>query len=165
MPLKFTFRNEFTKFGECIRRKMKNAMRRAARKLARYSREDVPVDTGFLRDSIQASGQSVTVGASYAGFVEFGTVKMAAQPFFWPAVERVRSEMHEDMRQAFQDCKDGKSDNEDGEAEEGAASAAGEAVGEAGQLIGEGVSALGEIGAEVAAEGGELAELLPLLLL
>lgn len=32
----------------------------------------------------------VTVGAEYAAYVEYGTVRQAAQPFFEPAVESVR---------------------------------------------------------------------------
>jgi HK97 gp10 family phage protein len=53
----------------------------------------VPVDTGFLWSSIKGktSGGSFEVKASarYASFVEFGTSKMAAQPFMTPAVESI----------------------------------------------------------------------------
>jgi len=50
----------------------------------------VPVRTGALRDSIKARGVNqyrtdVIVGEPYGVFVEFGTHKMAAQPFFVPA--------------------------------------------------------------------------------
>lgn len=53
-----------------------------------------PVDTGNLRNSIQGSvgglsGQ-VSVGAHYGIYVEFGTYKMSAQPYFIPAVEAAR---------------------------------------------------------------------------
>lgn len=53
-----------------------------------------PVDTGNLRNSIQ--GQSgglegrVNCGASYGIYQEFGTYKMAAQPFMVPAAEAAR---------------------------------------------------------------------------
>lgn len=50
----------------------------------------VPVDTGFLKSSIHAEIAGLTLemfaGAEYAGYVEYGTWKMAAQPFFEPAV-------------------------------------------------------------------------------
>lgn len=54
-----------------------------------------PVDTGFLRNSIHTEQESelrasVNVGAEYGLFVEYGTSRMAAQPFLNPAVESVR---------------------------------------------------------------------------
>lgn len=52
----------------------------------------VPVDTGALQASIDynVSGDDLTFEAteSYAGDVEYGTVKMAAQPYFNPAIDR-----------------------------------------------------------------------------
>ena len=54
-----------------------------------------PIDTGFLRSSIQASPESrhswvVGVGADYGIHQEFGTSNMAAHPFMTPAAENVR---------------------------------------------------------------------------
>ncbi len=52
----------------------------------------VPVDTGALQTSIDynVSGDDLTFEATedYAGFVEYGTSKMAAQPYFMPAIDR-----------------------------------------------------------------------------
>lgn len=59
----------------------------------------VPVRFGFLRDSITMSGaggswevwaQSTFGGADreYASYVEYGTSKMAAQPFMLPAAQK-----------------------------------------------------------------------------
>lgn len=54
------------------------------------AKANCPVDTGNLRSSInkQASGNTCTVGTNceYAGYVEFGTYKMAAQPYLVPAL-------------------------------------------------------------------------------
>lgn len=57
----------------------------------------VPVDTGNLRDGIEALGEgrigiSATSesGESYAEFVEFGTENAPAQPFIRPALYRKR---------------------------------------------------------------------------
>lgn len=51
----------------------------------------VPVDTGNLRDSIHAEiGATEVVAyadAEYAEYVEYGTYKMAAQPYFEPALK------------------------------------------------------------------------------
>lgn len=64
-----------------------------------------PVDTGTLRNSIQASMVGVahwrvTVGADYGVHVEWGTVHMAAQPFLRPAVTEVRPQFLYAMRKA-----------------------------------------------------------------
>lgn len=54
----------------------------------------VPVDTGELRDSIgkrrEGIGWLVEATAEYAGFVEYGTRHMAAQPYLTPAAEGQR---------------------------------------------------------------------------
>lgn len=54
-----------------------------------------PVDTGALRNSIQASRESqlswrIGVGQSYGIYQELGTVHMPAHPFLTPAVEHAR---------------------------------------------------------------------------
>ena len=52
----------------------------------------VPVDTGALQASIDynVTGDDLTFEATedYAGDVEYGTTKMAAQPYFFPAIDR-----------------------------------------------------------------------------
>ena len=55
----------------------------------------VPVDTGFLKNSIKgdvdrskAVGE-VAVTAEYAAYVEYGTRHMAAQPYLTPAAEHI----------------------------------------------------------------------------
>ena len=51
-----------------------------------------PVRTGYLRDHIvveQATEQQLTITsqADYSIYVELGTYKMAARPFFYPVVD------------------------------------------------------------------------------
>lgn len=56
----------------------------------------VPVDTGNLRSSISASsfgdGCECDASADYAQYVEYGTYKMDAQPYFEPALEAAYAE-------------------------------------------------------------------------
>lgn len=68
----------------------------------------VPVDTGALKAAIDStrvvSGLQGRVGisgsgASYWRFVEFGTRKMQAQPFFRPAAEQERAAFIQRMRE------------------------------------------------------------------
>lgn len=79
----------------------------------------VPVDTGSLRDSIKRTVSKKTLSATvsaggkvkgvdtyYAFFVEFGTKKMPARPFFYPTAraheediaERLGDEIYELLR-------------------------------------------------------------------
>lgn len=62
-----------------------------------------PVDTGFLRSSIQAAKVGpaywrVTIGADYGLYVEFGTRFNRAQPFFFPTVAEVGPDFIAGMR-------------------------------------------------------------------
>lgn len=62
-----------------------------------------PVDTGFLRNSIQSEFEGdltgiVTVGAEYAPHVEYGTTRQPAQPYFEPAMERAQDRLEQAAR-------------------------------------------------------------------
>lgn len=70
----------------------------------------VPVDTGYLksRNTYKVTrffNQKLTLlnDAPYAGFIEFGTSKMRAQPFMRPAMERHQAEIQEIMRRVYSD--------------------------------------------------------------
>lgn len=99
------------RFPEAARVKVREAMAAQADEIIGMMRRLVPVDEGDLRDSIgwrwgmRAPKGSISVGtldvtgrgdmtitiyagnakAYYARWQEFGTVKMAANPFFYPA--------------------------------------------------------------------------------
>lgn len=51
------------------------------------AQQRVPVVTGTLRDSIQAQPDRVVATAPYAGYVEFGTAYMTAEPYMRPAAD------------------------------------------------------------------------------
>lgn len=65
-----------------------------AKKIAEDAARRAPVKTGALRDSIHVEGSgsesTVVVGMNYGSYVEYGTSRMGAQPFFWPALEANR---------------------------------------------------------------------------
>jgi HK97 gp10 family phage protein len=56
--------------------------------IAERARLEVPVLTGALRDSIQITEEGVEAGTGldYAGYVHFGTSKMAGTPYLSVAV-------------------------------------------------------------------------------
>lgn len=72
---------------------------RAAEHLLSVAKAEAPVRTGRLRDSGhvergERSGQSLVVfDAPYAGFVEFGTSRMRANPFFRRAIARSQDQI------------------------------------------------------------------------
>lgn len=78
--------------------------------LQKYSMENAPVKTGFLRNSHEsrevADGAEMVVKANYAFYVEMGTRFWAGKPFIRPAidehgrdiVEAVARQVENDMR-------------------------------------------------------------------
>ena len=73
-------------------------VRKAALDVEAYAKQYVPVDTGFLKNSIHAVirtnswrvyAAEVIAEAFYANFVESGTSRMSPQPFMGPALDRV----------------------------------------------------------------------------
>ena len=72
-----------------------DAVVKAAYDIEGHAKAAVPVDTGNLKSSIQTTQEgpvSASVGprsVDYAGYVEYGTYKMGAQPYMRPAAERV----------------------------------------------------------------------------
>lgn len=63
----------------------------AAQFVAKRARDYAAVDTGYMREhtharSTGANSANVEATAPYSGYVEFGTYKMAAQPFIRPAI-------------------------------------------------------------------------------
>lgn len=63
-----------------------------------HAKNFAPVDTGALKNSIQAEQRGtlawwVRDGVEYGIYQEFGTYRMAAQPFMIPALERVQRDL------------------------------------------------------------------------
>lgn len=71
------------------------AVAKSAHDIEAQAKSRAPVRTGFLKNSIHAEQEGphawrVDVQAEYGAYVEFGTVRMSARPYFIPAVEQVR---------------------------------------------------------------------------
>lgn len=75
---------------------VKEIVNKTAASVNRKAKQKAPVDTGRLRSSIQMEafkgGLAVEVGTNvkYAPYVEFGTRRMRAQPYLFPAWEEER---------------------------------------------------------------------------
>jgi HK97 gp10 family phage protein len=88
--------NKVPQLSGNLRKLAKEAVEAAALQTEAIAKPLAPVDTGALRNSIQAmKGDNdltwvVNVGQEYGIFQEYGTVHQAAHPFMTPAVEIVR---------------------------------------------------------------------------
>ena len=82
-----------------VEAKSRSAPKKVADKVANTARRLVPKDTWNLHDSIITESvrygkqADVLVLANYAAFVEYGTYKMAAQPYLAPAFEQHAEEL------------------------------------------------------------------------
>lgn len=77
-------------FKAAMKAGVEAAMEAIGMQAERNVKLEAPVDTGRLRNSIThtASGDTAYVGTNveYAPYVEYGTYKMAAQPYLKPGV-------------------------------------------------------------------------------
>ncbi len=56
--------------------------------IADRAKQNAPVKSGALRQSIHAEGDSVIADAGHASVVELGTATRAAKPYMRPAIEQ-----------------------------------------------------------------------------
>lgn len=84
-----------------------DANKKVADEIVEIAKNNAPVVSGELKNSIETvsdNGKSyVVVGADHGGFVEFGTSKMAAQPYLAPAVREVRRRMAKHYKKVVTD--------------------------------------------------------------
>jgi HK97 gp10 family phage protein len=73
------------------------------------ARQLVPVRTGHLRQSIYAEVREwiarIGAEATYAMFVEFGTRRMQARPYLYPAIQMYLPQLEEIIREAIEQAK------------------------------------------------------------
>ena len=79
------------------------AIEKAALDIEAQAKSRAPVDTGLLRNSINASPTgplewTVESPVSYSVYQEFGTRKMPAHPYMLPAVEFVKPSLESAFR-------------------------------------------------------------------
>ena len=77
-------------------------------KIMAEAARNAPVDTGSLRSSIVSESHAdgpllfiVQDGVEYGVFLEFGTSRQAAQPFFVPAIENNRDKFEQAFAEIF----------------------------------------------------------------
>lgn len=87
--------NNLPKLTPALNRRVEQIVEGAAFACEGQAKAFAPVDTGTLRNSIQAEPESpkswiVAPHTDYAIHVEYGTSRQAAKPYMTPATENVR---------------------------------------------------------------------------
>jgi len=100
-------RKRLGELPEDVQRGARSSIEESAESVEQQMKDEVPVDTGTLRDAIQsrvnAAQLTADVGpmggdAYYGYFVEFGTSRMPARPYATPAAEAERKAFPERLR-------------------------------------------------------------------
>jgi HK97 gp10 family phage protein len=90
-----------------VEKHMMDRLEVAGERIAIRARQLVPVASGKLKDTIRVvrlkgdpkqnirvyAGNRIKGGAFYAGFVEYGTVKMKAKPYLRPALNGIKGQI------------------------------------------------------------------------
>ncbi|MBN8967712.1 MAG: HK97 gp10 family phage protein [Rhizobiales bacterium] len=118
-----SFNKEIATLSVRLKRQLATAVKAEADRLADAIKAAAPVDTGTLRDSVKvrrtkrgltlevtAGGDSTTHGergphgtADYALFVEYGTRKKPAQPFFYNTARQMQPEITDNITKAVEE--------------------------------------------------------------
>lgn len=85
---------------------VEKVLKETAESVANDAKGKAPVDTGNLKDSIRVTESNATRAAvesqaGYSGFVEYGTMDMSAQPFFYDAVQKATQELRRRMGESL----------------------------------------------------------------
>ena len=108
--------------SQALEEEIHNIVETAGDNMVSYAQGIVPVRTGNLMASIfsevDPDDLSIALGATadYASFIEYGTVKMRAQPFLQPAADIGEEEMNARIEEAIVERMEGQlSSPEEGE--------------------------------------------------
>ena len=92
--------------------KVKTHVAETAYKMERDMKNLAPVDTGLLRRSINTTMDIASKGATarvgtgtvnYAQYVEFGTLRQPAKPYFFPVVIKYKPIFNEKLKQILKE--------------------------------------------------------------
>lgn len=97
--------DHFPQIADALRPRAVEIITRAVEDAETIAKVNAPVDTGTLRNSIMHDVDglegAIYTNVEYAPYQEYGTYKMAAHPFFTPAMEAVGPRFLSEMRGVF----------------------------------------------------------------
>lgn len=90
MNVSITYDNGLAEIAQRIEGSLGEIIAAGAEAVSQSAKSMCPVDTGALRDSISVSAEGnraeISANTDYAAYVEFGTSKMAPQPYLVPSL-------------------------------------------------------------------------------
>ncbi len=90
MNVSITYDNGLAEIAQRIEGSLGEIIAAGAEAVSQSAKSMCPVDTGALRDSIGVSMEGnraeISANTDYAAYVEFGTSKMAPQPYLVPSL-------------------------------------------------------------------------------
>lgn len=92
------YNKKLTNMQRNIKNREKKLQERALKVSHETMLENVPVDTGELKESIELGTRSVTVNSDYGAPVEYGTFKMSAQPYVRPAYTAMKEYVEDNYK-------------------------------------------------------------------
>lgn len=102
MGVEFEYKDNAGIFLDALPEQVERAMESVGLQAERHAKEECPVDTGRLRNSIShaTSGNTAYIGTNveYAPYVELGTRFTKAQPYLKPAATEHGEEYKEIVR-------------------------------------------------------------------
>ena len=115
MKIKFDFKGveetvaNMKKLSPELKRKISQQVAKSALNIQKGAKERCPVDTGALRNSITVDfygemSAEIAPHMPYAPYVEFGTKKMSAQPYLFPAYEEERPKFEQGLKKAIEEA-------------------------------------------------------------
>jgi HK97 gp10 family phage protein len=107
MSVRVRGHSDFGRIAAQLEPKASAVVRKTAFDIEADAKQRAPVDTGALRNSIQATmtgdlSAEVMPGVNYAVFVEYGTSRASAQPYLTPAAEAHRQPFIDAMKAIVQ---------------------------------------------------------------
>lgn len=98
MAAQVTYESHLDEFLDALPEQVEQALIAIGLTAETYAKQECPVDTGRLRNSIthevDMNEQAAIIGSNveYAAYVELGTSKMAPRPYLRPAAENHSAE-------------------------------------------------------------------------
>jgi HK97 gp10 family phage protein len=87
--------------GVNVASEVSRVMRAGALTGQKLAQQKAAVDTGYMRASVRGTATvnqiKLDAGAEYSEYVEYGTSRMAAQPFMEPAMEQVKEKVVDEL--------------------------------------------------------------------
>lgn len=89
--------NHFAQIGEALESAAQTSMQTIGSAAVQHIQEHIQANgqirTGYMLNSVTSDGETVTVGADYAVYQNYGTRYLPARPFFEPGLDDTEADI------------------------------------------------------------------------